>query len=400
MMLRPPDSSAPLLGVTVKNGALAQPVVSYTYDNANRLIGISQAAGAINAGETQQIALTYDAAGQRTQTRLANGSTVTYTRDAAGQLTAIVYNKADGALIGDLTYEYDAGGHRTSMGGSLAQLNLPDADVTDASYDANDRLLVWGGKTYAYDDNGNLVSDGTSSCQWDERNRLSRIGTGAGELASFQYDSLGRRSGKTIAGETTGFLYDGSTAVQELAGTSSTSAVTAHMLTGGIDEVFLRTEGNDGSIRNSVFSDANNNTLMLSSAAEDKLVGYAYEPYGATTADAAAGSPQQYSGRENDSPGNDQGLYYYRARYYMPGITRFISEDPIGWASGQTNRYAYVGGNPLGLRDPFGLDAWDELENASAGIGDGLTLGLTRWIRNKLDIQESTRALDGTKLDW
>jgi len=34
---------------------------------------------------------------------------------------------------------------------------------------------------------------------------------------------------------------------------------------------------------------------------------------------------------------------------------RFISEDPIGWASGQTNNYAYVGGNPISLEDPLGL---------------------------------------------
>jgi uncharacterized protein RhaS with RHS repeats len=36
---------------------------------------------------------------------------------------------------------------------------------------------------------------------------------------------------------------------------------------------------------------------------------------------------------------------------------RFISEDPIGWASGQTNAYAYVGGNPVQFTDPAGLQA-------------------------------------------
>lgn len=63
----------------------------------------------------------------------------------------------------------------------------------------------------------------------------------------------------------------------------------------------------------------------------------------------------QYTGRENDNPGNDLGLYCYRARYYMPGIGRFLSEDPLGWASGQLNNYAYVNGNPVGFRDPKGL---------------------------------------------
>jgi uncharacterized protein RhaS with RHS repeats len=45
---------------------------------------------------------------------------------------------------------------------------------------------------------------------------------------------------------------------------------------------------------------------------------------------------------------------YYRNRYYSPSIGRFISEDPIGWESGQTNAYAYVGGNPVQFSDPFG----------------------------------------------
>ena len=48
-------------------------------------------------------------------------------------------------------------------------------------------------------------------------------------------------------------------------------------------------------------------------------------------------------------------LYYYRARYYHPTLSRFISEDPLGIAAGP-NSYAYVGGNPVNYFDPYGLD--------------------------------------------
>ncbi|HZJ63349.1 MAG TPA: RHS repeat-associated core domain-containing protein [Kofleriaceae bacterium] len=375
--------------LTVRNGApgaqITQPAITYTYDNANRLTGIHQAAGTINAGAARDIALAYNAAGQRTQTTLANGSTVNYTYDNAGQLTAIVYNKADGAQIGDLLYEYDAGGRRTSIAGSLAQQNLPTADITDAAYDTNNRLLTWGGQTYAYDDNGNLLSDGTSAYSWDERNQLRSIQREANEIASFQYDSQGRRTGKTIGSVTTGFLYDGEDIVQELQGTSRTAPVTAHLLTGGLDEVFLRLEGNDGATQHSVLSDAHS-TIMLLNATQNRVAGYTYEPYGVTAADATNGNTSQYTGRENDSPGNDQGLYFYRARYYMPGIARFISEDPIGWASGQTNNYAYVGGDPINFTDPLGLEANQNTEDILAGFGDALTFGVTGIIRGLLGI--------------
>ena len=57
-----------------------------------------------------------------------------------------------------------------------------------------------------------------------------------------------------------------------------------------------------------------------------------------------------YTGREFDK---ETGLYYYRNRYYDPGIGRFITTDPIGYAGG-INLYAYVGNNPVNFTDPWG----------------------------------------------
>ena len=171
---------------------------------------------------------------------------------------------------------------------------------------------------------------------------------------------MGRRSGKTIGGTTTGYVYDGDNFIQELNGTANTSTVKAQLITGGIDETFLREEGNN---LHTLLSDANNNTIRILDNTQAKVVDYSYEPYGTTTADTTNANSQQYTGRENDNPGNPNGLYYYRARYYMPGCARFISEDPIGWASGQTNNYSYVGGDPVSFTDPSGLcagSAFDE----------------------------------------
>ncbi len=62
-------------------------------------------------------------------------------------------------------------------------------------------------------------------------------------------------------------------------------------------------------------------------------------------------NPYSYTARENDT--NE--LYYYRARYYDPSLKTFISQDPIGYASGDYNWYRYVGNNPVSFIDPLGL---------------------------------------------
>ena len=59
----------------------------------------------------------------------------------------------------------------------------------------------------------------------------------------------------------------------------------------------------------------------------------------------------KYTGREEDQ---DIGLYQYRARYYDPGVGRYISEDPKGFGGG-VNFYVYTDNNPVNANDPSGL---------------------------------------------
>jgi RHS repeat-associated protein len=59
----------------------------------------------------------------------------------------------------------------------------------------------------------------------------------------------------------------------------------------------------------------------------------------------------RFTDRENDA----KGLYYYRARYYDPTRSRFVSEDPMGFGGGDVNTFAYVGQNPSNWIDAAGL---------------------------------------------
>ncbi|RJP64387.1 MAG: RHS repeat-associated core domain-containing protein, partial [Candidatus Abyssobacteria bacterium SURF_17] len=80
---------------------------------------------------------------------------------------------------------------------------------------------------------------------------------------------------------------------------------------------------------------------------------YQYEAFGKirSITGSLTYNPLTYTARERHVA---SGLYYYRARWYDPQLGRFMTQDPIGLLGGP-NLYAYVGGNPLNWRDPYGL---------------------------------------------
>jgi RHS repeat-associated protein len=116
-----------------------------------------------------------------------------------------------------------------------------------------------------------------------------------------------------------------------------------------IDEALARTDAG-GTVH--VLGDALGSSVALATAGGTLTTTYSYEPFGRTeTTGTPSGNTFRFTGREHDGTG----LYYYRARYYDPTRSRFISEDPIGLAGGDLNLFARVGNNPLNWIDPLGL---------------------------------------------
>jgi len=329
-----------------------QTAVTYAYDDANRLTGLTQGSASV--------ALSYDAADRRSTLTYPNGIVATYGYDAANQFTSLTYALGQ-TTLGNLTYTYDPAGRRTAVGGTWARTGIPPA-LASATYDAANRITTWGGTVFSYDPNGNLTSDGLTSYSWNARNQL--VGLSGGASASFQYDGLLRRRGKTVGGTGTIFLYDGLNLLQELSG----STPTANLLTGlSLDETFTRT---DASGTSTFLVDVLGSTLALADAGGTVQTQYTYEPFGAPIVTGAMSSNTlQFIGRENDKAS----LFYYRARYYHSSLQRFLSEDPIGFAGGQINLHSYVANQPLDLKDPRGTSLpwvhYNETLNAALSAG-------------------------------
>jgi len=313
-----------------------QPAVEYAYDDGDRLTRLAQGA--------EVIEFAYDVIDRLVGLRLPNQVETAYAYNAVSQLNGIAWTHGGEGVIGTLGFGFDRSGRLISQSGSYASGALPDATASLGQFDDNLRQIKYQGSDLSYDAEGNLLSDGVREYVWNARNQLSQIKEGGVVVAEYRYDAMGRRVRASAHGKETSYLYDGLNAVQEAQG-----GVVNPILTGlGVDQRFAR---NEGSARTYFLTDHLGSTRALTDEAGGVLHRYDYDPYGRTTqGDGGFTNPYQYTGRERDTTG----LYYYRARYYHPGMGRFIAEDPIGLRGGR-NAYAYVDGNPLSFRDPLGL---------------------------------------------
>src|SRR5262249_545207 len=300
----------------------------------NRLTEISQG--------LYTVSFTYDVSDRCTSMTLPNAVVVEYVYDEVSRVTNISYKK-NGSLIGDLRYEYDVRGAVSKLGGTLSRIALPQT-ISSATYNSVNNQISFGDQSLTYDMNGNLVSDGVRSYTWNARNQLTSV-NGPGLISAFQYDGIGRRTGKTVNGVTTNYHYDGAAIVQEVSGAS----VVTDTFTDGYDRTFSRI---DASTAVFPLVDALGSTISLSDTNGQSGTDYTYEPFGKnTTSGGLSTNPRKYIGREED----ETGLYYDRARYYSPALARFIREDPIGFGGGDSNVYSYVGNDPVNQADSSGL---------------------------------------------
>jgi len=277
---------------------------------------------------------------------------VKYTYDFKGQLIQ-ERDSLPGQAPVVRTYAYDAAGNRTGSG---------------YRYDSANRLMATPTDTFTYDAAGNLTwwkekSTGKyKTLTWDAEGALAAVNlydSGGGNpyrTASFTYDGTGRRVKKVVTGDQTDtvrYVWDGSEVLEEI---GAGRRYTPHP--NNVDATLSVSDSGAGGLFY-FHRDASGSVTSVTDSSGSTVSRYRYEAFGNRTALGAEGytSDIGWQGREFDS---ETGLYYFRARYYVAKIGRFISEDQVG--DGSRNRYMFAENDPLTHRDPFGLCIEDDEE--------------------------------------
>jgi RHS repeat-associated protein len=111
------------------------------------------------------------------------------------------------------------------------------------------------------------------------------------------------------------------------------------------------------------FYDGNGNVVGLSDKDGTVVASYLYDPFGNEL--SAAGPkkdvcPFRFSTKYFDvlktdiANGVEEGILYYGFRYYLPGLQRWLTRDPLQ-EEGGLNVYAFSGNDPINKRDALGL---------------------------------------------
>lgn len=219
-------------------------------------------------------------------------------------------------------------------------------------------------------------------------NQLISVAENGTPIAQYAYDALGRRIAKTVGGATTAYVHD----IGDLRDVTThdrllefeDGALSKRWLHGqNIDEpVAYEAYGADATpgagTAYSLHADRQGSVIAVTDQATGTLVArYRFDAFGQREEVLATVAQDiGFTGREYDA---ESGLYHFRARAYDPAAGRFIQSDPLGFAAGDLNLYAYTWNDPANWTDPSGLSPSAE-NSGTTGAVAGLSRTATRKV--------------------
>ena len=307
-----------------KNGKSTKKTAAYTYDMLGRITRETKTG-------REDISYTYDANNNRKQMTIGN------------KTTAYQYNKNDELLRTDtlhtdtekndvVIYKNDKNGNR------LATVNRSEipAEAKDTSYIDVDVTL-----------GDNQLNDNVVN-HYNALNQLTETLT-KNYKVSFTYDAEGLRTGKTVNGEKTVYVWDGDQVVMEL---SKGGAVQKRYIRGN-DLVYA--DKGENTEKTYYVTDMHGNVVQLLDESGNVTKTYEYDSFGnEVKPEKKDENPYRYCGEYYDKETEE---VYLRARYYEPSVGRFITRDTYTGESDEPlslHLYTYCENDGVNAWDPSG----------------------------------------------
>lgn len=260
-------------------------------------------------------------------------------------------------------YTYDANGNRltASYAADWAHASRPNV-TTPATYDAQDRLITYGGCSYTYNATGQLATRtcgaGTDTFEYDLLGNLLSVELPNGNVVEYEVDALGRRirrrllDGSAVLEEQRWLYLDGLNPVAELDETNTLRRVFVYGTRANVPDYVIDV-GTGARYR--IAADPRGTVRAVIDESGAIVQRMRYDAFGFVLEDVAATGfdrlPFGFAGGIYDRA---TGLTRFGARDYDPVTGRWTAKDPLLFAGGDSNLYAYTGGDPVNYIDPSG----------------------------------------------
>ena len=357
------------------------------------------AAGNLNRRTNNALVQTFNVNTLNELTTITNKGTLTVAGTTTSAATNVTVNTPNAVLYADATFAKD---HFT-----IANGNNTFTAIAKDSYGRMDTNSVTVNlpttNAFAYDLNGNTLTNGTRTFDYDDENQLVRITEPAVWKSEFAYDGKMRRrirkeftwqSSAWVQTNEVHYVYDGNLVIQErdannlpqVTYTRGNDLSGTLQGAGGIGGLLARTEnsspafiawviiqGGGGPMPHYTGSayyhaDGNGNVTALIDGNQSIVAKYLYDPYGnilSQSGPLADANLYRFSSKEYHP---NSGLVYYLYRLYDSRLQRWQNRDPFGDYGFQElsaanalqrtdgNLYVFVDNSPLAKIDAWGLE--------------------------------------------